>query len=215
MTENADALAGADDAAGTDDAAADAAAAAAAAAAASSEDSPDGDSPDGGTVLTDDKGPQGAPEKYADFTLPDGMEMNQAMLDAAQPIFKDTGLSQIQAQKFIDMYSASVQADSKANSDSHNQVVKDWVEEAKGDTEIGGDKFDENVGIAKRGIDKFGTPKLVEVLEQTGLGSHPEFIRLFTRVGKLIAEDDPGGSEAASASDKTPAQIMYPDAKAG
>lgn len=175
---------------------------------------PEGTPPeDGKTVLTDDKGPQGAPEEYADFTMPEGMEVNKPFLDAAQPVLKELGLSQIQAQKLIDMYAGQVQADSKANSDSHNQVVKDWVNEAKSDKEIGGDKFDENVGIAKRGIDKFGTPKLVEVLEQTGLGSHPEFIRLFTRVGKLITEDDPGGSEAASTSEKTDAETLYPDLK--
>lgn len=176
-------------------------------------DTPPADDPDGGTVLTDDKGPQGAPETYADFTMPDGIEVNRALLDAVQPEFKELGLSQIQAQKFIDVYAAQVQVESQASSDSYNQVVKDWVDEAKNDKEIGGDKFDENVGLAKRAIDKYGTPKLVEVLNQTGLGNHPEFIRLLTRVGKLIAEDDPGGVTAPVASDKTPAEIFYPDLK--
>lgn len=178
------------------------------------ETPPAGDTPPAdGTVLTDDKDSQGAPEEYADFTLPEGMEMNQALLDAAQPLFKESGLSQIQAQKFIDMHSAQVQADSKASSDSYNQTVKDWVEEGKNDAEYGGDKYDENVGLANRAVDKFGTPKLVEVLKQTGLGNHPEFVRLFTRIGKLIKEDDPGGNETPPGSDKTAAEILYPNEK--
>lgn len=171
--------------------------------------------PDGGTVLTDDEGPQGAPEEYADFAVPDGMEINTELLEQATPLFKELGLSQIQSQKLVDMYAAQQQAEAQASSESYSQTVKDWVDEAKSDTEIGGDKFDENVGIAKRGIDKFGTPKLVEVLEQTGLGSHPEFIRLFTRVGKLISEDDPGSGEPpVDATD--PATVLYPnEAKRG
>ncbi len=141
--------------------------------------------------------------------------MNQPLLDAALPVFKEIGISQIQAQQLMDVYAGQIKSDSQASAETYTQTVKDWVTEAKADSEIGGDKFDANVGTAKRAIDKFGTPKLVEVLEQTGLGSHPEFIRLFTRVGKLIAEDDPGGDTRPPVSEKTPAEIFYPDAKAG
>ena len=109
------------------------------------------------------------------------------------------------------MYETQIQAESQGTSDSYNQTVKDWVTEAKADPEIGGDAYAENVGIAKRGIDSFGTPKLVEVLEQTGLGSHPEFIRLFIRIGKTIKEDDPGGTGGAGGEELTGAQILYPD----
>ena len=147
------------------------------------------------TLLTDKEKPQGAPETYADFTVPEGMEINKPLLDAVQPALKEAGLSQIQAQKLMDAYSGQLQA------------------ESKGDKEIGGDKFDESIGSAKRAIDKFGTPKLVEVLDQTGLGNHPEFIRLLTRVGKLIAEDDPGGSAGPGGSEKTAAEILYPNEK--
>ena len=183
-------------------------------------DAPAGDTPaddtppDGGTVLTDDKEPQGAPETYADFTVPDGVDINQPLLDLAKPIFKKHGLSQIAVQEIVDAVSTQNQADSQASSDSYNQTVKDWVDEAKSDTEIGGDNFDANVGLAKRAIDKFGTPKLIVVMNQTGLGNHPEFIRLFTRVGKLIKEDDPGGDTTPAVTDKTPAEILYPNEKA-
>lgn len=172
---------------------------------------PEGTPPDDGTVLTDSDGPQGAPESYADFTVPDGMDINTGLLEKAQPIFKELGLSQIQSQQLVNMYATQIQAESQANSDSYNQTVKDWVDEAKGDSEIGGAAFDENVGLAKRGIDSFGTPKLVEVLNQTGLGNHPEFIRLFTRIGKTIKEDDPGATGGATGEELSGAEILYPD----
>lgn len=169
------------------------------------------ETPTDGTVLTDTDGPQGAPEEYADFVVPEGVEVDTALLEQAQPIFKEIGLSQIQGQRLVDMFATHVQASTQANSDSYNQVVKDWVDEAKADTEIGGTAFDENVGIAKRGLDSFGTPKLVEVLNQTGLGNHPEVIRLFTKIGKTLKEDDPGATGGATGEELTGAQIMYPD----
>lgn len=167
------------------------------------------------TVLTDSEGPLGAPETYADFTMPDGIEVDSDLLEAVTPVFKDTGLSQIQAQKLIDVYASQIQAQDKAREDSYTQINQEWVNEAKSDKEIGGDNFNENVGMAKRAIDKFGTPALVEVLNQTGLGNHPEFIRLLTRVGKTIAEDDPGAASAASGKDRTPAEILYPEMAQG
>lgn len=178
---------------------------------------PAGDTPpDDGTVLTGKDGPQGAPEKYANFNIPDGMEMDTALMEVALPLFKQSGLSQIQAQEYVDMFAGNVQAKSLASSDSYDQVVKDWVIEGKSDKEIGGDKYAENVGIAKRGMDFYGTPKLVQVLHDTGLGSHPEFIRLFNRIGKLIKEDDPGGDDRPTGEAKTPAEILYPtEAKKG
>ena len=40
-----------------------------------------------------------APETYADFTLPEGVELDTALLTDAAPLFKELGLTQEQAQK--------------------------------------------------------------------------------------------------------------------
>mgnify|MGYP000315256017 CR=1 FL=1 len=101
-------------------------------------DPPAGDTtPDSGTVLTDNDGPQGAPETYADFDLPGEMTLDEAMLTEASPVFKELGLSQIQAQSLVNFYANNLQAKSSANSESYNQQMQDWVAEAKNDKEIG------------------------------------------------------------------------------
>ncbi len=184
---------------------------------------PEGGKPDGkdgaadgdGTVLTGSEGPQGAPEEYAEFRAPEGIEVNQPLLDAAKPVFKEMGLSQIQAQQLFDTYAGVIKAESQSNVESFDQTMKDWKAEAESDSEYGGENFAANIGAAKRAIDKLGTPALVTLLNDTGLGNHPEVIRLFHRASKLIVEDDPGGGTRATGKDQSQAEILYPDAKTG
>lgn len=165
--------------------------------------------PDGSTVLTDGAdGPQGAPAEYADFDLPENMEINGALLDAAQPVFKETGLSQIQAQALVDMFAGHIKADSEAQVETYKAQMKTWQDEARADSVIGGDKFDEKVGRAKAALDKFGSPGLIQMLNDTGLGNHPDMIRFAYKVGLTLAEDDPGGGKPPI-EEQTPAEIMY------
>ena len=60
-------------------------------------------------------------------------------------------------------------------------------------------------------LDQFGTPELREALDQTGMGSHPEVIRVFSRIGAAISEGKviTGGIGTQDA-DKTQAEVMYP-----
>ena len=44
------------------------------------------------------------------------------------------------------------------------------------------------IGLGGR-LDAFATPEFRQLLEQTGMGNHPEVIRTFYRAGKAISED--------------------------
>ena len=57
------------------------------------------------------------------------------------------------------------------------------------DKEFGGEKLSENLSTAKKALDQFGTPELRSLLNESGLGNHPEFIRFMFRAGKSISED--------------------------
>jgi hypothetical protein len=73
--------------------------------------------------------------------------------------------------------------------EAHAQLVETWTEQVKTDKEIGGDKLDQNLGIARKAIDTFGSPELKALLNSTGLGNHPEVVKLAFKVGKAISED--------------------------
>lgn len=125
-----------------------------------------------------------APEKY-EFTPPEGQELDANALAVFEPIAKELGLSQEQAQKLVDIYPQIQQQQAEAWS----KQVSDWGEQVKADKEIGGDKFNASVGAAQRALDQFGNPELREYLNASGLGNHPALVRFCAKVGKAMAED--------------------------
>ena len=132
--------------------------------------------------------PDGAPETYEDFTIPDGFEMNTALLDDAKPIFKEAGLSQEVAQKFIDLQSTYVQKEMDAQQEAWKKTMDDWSAEAKADKEYGGNAFNTSLATAKEAINAFGDDSFKQMLEITGVGNHPSMIRFLFNIGKLTKE---------------------------
>ncbi|MFV8917572.1 peptidase [Serratia fonticola] len=139
------------------------------------------------------------PEKY-EFKAPEGVEqLDPQALAVFEPIAKELGLSQEQAQKLVDIYPQIQQQQAEAWS----KQVTDWGDQVKADKEIGGDKLTASVGQAQKALDQFGTPALREYLEQSGLGNHPELVRAFAKVGKMMSEDkiivpNQGGQRSAA-----------------
>ena len=131
----------------------------------------------------------GVPEKY-EIKIPDGMEVDKAMLEEATPMFKELGLSQEKAQKVIDFYSTKVlPAFVKRSADTWNAQKESWAAEVKKDPEIGGTKFDASVKSAQRVLNTLGTDALKKVFDEYGLGNHPEFVRVFARMATHLKED--------------------------
>lgn len=105
----------------------------------------------------------------------------------------------------------SVKDGSEAAAQEHEAQVDEWAEQTKADKEIGGDAFDENVAIAKTAIDTFGTPELKALLQQSGLGSHPEVIRFAKNAGAALQDgkvhgsgDEGGGVSGSSLNTRYP-----------
>jgi hypothetical protein len=143
----------------------------------------------------------GAPEKYEDFKMPEGVEVDTALVESITPIFKDLNLNQDQAQKIIDYYSKEVlPRQSEQINQQWDKIRADWETQAKADKEYGGEKFEENFHYAKKAMDQFATPELRSAMDQYGFGNHPEVIRLMVRIGKQMSEDPnlPGRSNAGA-----------------
>ena len=154
-----------------------------------------------------------SPDTYADFVMPEGMELDEAALAEATPMFKELGLSQEQSQKVIDLYAKQVQAGSQMQTDNFNQLMNDWREQSKNDSEFGGDKYDENVKIAQSAIGKYGTPELKQLLNDHGVGNHPEMVRFMVKVGRTLSEDIPGNPGGATGNADDAVSILYPNDK--
>ena len=134
------------------------------------------------------------PEAY-EFTFADGMEVDADTLGNLSELAKELGLTQEQAQKIADLGVKQSERWAEAQQQVLADAEKQWIDTLKADKDLGGDKLDENMAVAKGALDKFGSPELTEFLKESRLGNHPELIRWAFKVGKAIADDSvvPGG----------------------
>lgn len=152
--------------------------------------------------------PAGAPDKY-EFKLPEGVQLDDKGTSAFSEVAKELNLTQDAAQKVLDKMGPVIAG---RHAEVLNQAKAQWVEGAKVDTEFGGDKLAENLAVAKKALDTFGTPELRTLLNESGLGNHPEIIRAFFRAGKAISEDKfvPAGGGSPKGA-KAAADALYPN----
>ena len=143
-----------------------------------------------GEAKTEDK-VEGAPETYEAFTVPEGVELPGTVLEAFQGTAKKFNLSQAQAQEFLtDMVPVIAKQNSEAINAIQKKAVAQWLKETQADPEFGGENLKANLAIASRAMSKeIATPALRKLLDDSGLGNHPEVIRWMYRVGKHMVPD--------------------------
>ena len=147
-----------------------------------------------------------APEEYGTFELPDNFDMNEETLGDYHTFAKENNLTQEQAQRGVDMVAQMKQAEMT----QWVEQQKSWVDDAKSDAEYGGDKFEQNIAVAVKARDSFGTSEFNEMLDTSGLGNHPEMIRFLNRVGKAISEDSVVVGGTSTTGNQTRESVLYP-----
>jgi len=156
--------------------------------------------------VSEESKPDGAPEQY-EFELGD-LTVDTDSLEAFKEVAKELDLSQDKAQAMLLKMAPAMQqrqAELIANAQKH------WAESSKSDKEFGGEKLDENLSIAKKALDSFGTPELTALLNESGLGNHPEVIRVFYRAGKAISEDGFVRGQGGVGASVDPAKRLFPN----
>lgn len=160
------------------------------------------------TTTTEQPAAPVVPETYI-FTAPEGKEYDPQVLESFSSAAKEAGLTQDAAQKLVDKMAPALAA---RQADQVQAIHKGWTDASTADKEFGGEKLAENLGVARKALDNFGSPELSKLLDDTGLGNHPEVIRLLYRAGKAISEDKfVAGSAGPSASN--PLDVLYPTSK--
>ena len=180
---------------------------------------------DGKTLLTgkQKEAPlNGAPEKYEDFTAPEGYAFKEETMDGARTLFKELDLSQAGAQRLVDFHTAELKAVMEAPAKQWEATQAEWLEKVKSDPEIGG-KLDQVKVTVARAIDGLGDPKLASEFRQamdfTGAGNNPAFIRAFYKLAQKVTEGTqvPGGNpvevRAPNSQPRSGAHALYPNLK--
>lgn len=157
---------------------------------------PEGDGKQGDT-------PEGAPESYEAFTLPEGVTLEGERLELANTTFKDLNLNQQQAQGLIDLYTRLQGEDTGALTAAIEaqklQQIETWGQQAK---QALGDKYDETVNLARTAVQHINDPDLGAAFNEMGWGNHPALIRAFAKFGELARDSKVdglgGGTNTAS-----------------
>ena len=134
------------------------------------------------TKPTDASAPGTEAEVVYEFELPEGVQFADGEVDEFKTVAKDLKLPKDAAQRILDIATKREQARAEAFA---TQVSK-WADEVKADKELGSE---ESLAAAVKAVDAFGTPELKELLNSTGMGNHPEVVRLMAKIGKAISED--------------------------
>jgi hypothetical protein len=147
---------------------------------------------------------------YGEFKLPEGVAVDADSLKPATALFAESGLSQEQAQKFIDLAMARETAATTRSVQAFVDLQNQWVSEIKADPDIGGERLKGSLASAARAIDRLDVPGLREALTFTGAGNHPAVVKAFVRLGQMIQEDRfRPGRDVQPATPRSPAEVIY------
>jgi|SRR5579872_460734 len=172
----------------------------------------------------------GAPETYSDYKMPDGWSLDPDAKKEADTVFKELNLSQDGAQKLMDMYTKNVLEAHNAPFKAYQELTEGWAKEAQDHPDLRGKLGpgqEVNVRIAKF-LDNLGDAQLAsdfrKIMDLTGAGNHPAFIRVINHAAKLLTEgshvagkgpSEAGQSKSGTVTTPSAAQAMYPHLKSG
>lgn len=124
---------------------------------------------------------------YTDFKMPDGETLDQSMVDAALPIFKELKLTQEQAQQLVDLQAANVKAANEAFAADKTSRL-DAIKNGK---EFGGDKFEASAEAVGRALNTVLTQDEQVALKAytDRFGPCPEIFTMMARVATRMKED--------------------------
>ena len=152
--------------------------------------------------------PEGAPESYEAFTVPEGFQMDEARTTEVNSLFKELNLSQGNAQKLIDAYCKFAKDQEAAQASALMERQKEWRSSIRSRED-----FREQKALADKGVRLLLTTDAQrQLFTGTWLQDSPELFDLFVTAGKLVAEDNM--TPAAQPATPTESQInmkRFPD----
>jgi len=126
----------------------------------------------------------GRPESPMAYNF-EGMNDSEELNDFRQAAF-ELGLTQNQAHSHLEKVAENAgnqqqmqnEAMEKAEMEGFKALQKEW----------GGD-YDKNMDFARRAFGRYASPEALELMETTGLGNHPEILKIFSKIGEQLSEE--------------------------
>jgi hypothetical protein len=151
----------------------------------------------------------GRPEKPAEYEfaqVPDGIPIDEKLIEAAKAAFYANGLNKEQAKGVSGWWNTYM-----------GQLIKAEVElraKERNDAEVAlkaelGDKYDANIELAGRVWKKFSTDDFSKFVNETKIGNDPRLIKFMINLAKVTGEDVSPSGRPAGAPVRKAGQIVY------
>lgn len=151
------------------------------------------------------------PENYTDFTLPEGVQLGEETVGEFKTMAKEFGLTQTQAQKLVDLQVKHSEATTQRILTDYNKKVDEWKKEA---SKTFGPQMNDHLSKAAKALDRLeGGSEIRKILNDTGFGNHPSFIKFLSSIGARLSEDTMTGGGQTRTTPKSTAEIFYPNMK--
>lgn len=156
----------------------------------------------------------GVPEKPEEYgiRLPEGLtedKLDKARVDAWRKHLHEQGIPKAAAEALIGQYLADEFSTVQARAKAQEEQAKAWQMQLK---EKFGQKYDENINLARFALEQFSDPSLVQWLEESGAGNNPAVVEFFAKVGQALSDDAPrnggGTGMGGNGAPKTAAQAQ-------
>ena len=138
--------------------------------------------PDEGEKWDDFYNKIGRPEKANDYQFGD----ENGELDGFREFAHDTGLTQDQASNILKLYGDIQEEQEEAHQNGLEELRTNTTMELQKEW---GKNYDGKMDYAKRAFAQFASPELSQLMDESGMGNHPEMLRVFAKVGELMGED--------------------------
>lgn len=181
----------------------------------------------GGKAADKSKGTSAAPEKYADYTVPEGFTLAPEVKTQADTLFKDLNLSQEQGQKAIDLYTKLTSEAAQAPYKAWSDMTAKWKTDAESHPDLrgklgAGKEVNVRIGALLNSLpDQQLASDFRELMDITGAGNHPAFIRAIDHWAKQLSEGthvsgkgpSPGGQSEPGKASPSAAAAIWPGLK--
>ena len=162
-----------------------------------------GEDPKGGDPKAATKGAEkAAPPEYTDFTVPEGMQVNEELMSEFKTRAAEMGLPQEAAQKLVDLQVKNTQA----QIDAFHRQRAEWRSEFPAGA---ADPVVKDAAYVLRRFDADGA--LARELAETGQGDNPKVIRFLAAIRKEFKEDDVHTGDDAKQDKRPLRERLWPD----
>lgn len=151
---------------------------------------------------------------YSVLKLPEGVDANDALLDAFKTAAGEHKITPEAAQALIDKVLPDLSTQIQALRDEPVRLaterLKGWEATIHADPEIGGAKLNEVKTNVARAMAQYGNPDEIKAaLNETGAGSNPVLIKWLNKMAQAVGEGTPVTSGNPTFPKASPASRLY------